>query len=85
MTLFPSPSIGAGCRFHDDFGLAVAVEVVDKKRAVMRTSTDVSAQVDPPQPRAVEFVGVDDTRFRCSRSWNCPWSCLRPSYLCQWD
>ena len=46
-------------RLHDDLGLAVTVIVEDLELGVVRSGPDVVAQVDPPQPRAIELVGVD--------------------------
>ena len=42
-----------------DLGFPVAVEVVDHELRVVRAGADVAAEVDAPQPRAVELVGVE--------------------------
>ncbi len=47
-------------RLHGDLGLAVAVVVVRLELRVVRAGTDVAAQVDPPQPGAVELDAVQD-------------------------
>ncbi len=45
---------------HGDLGLAVAVVVVHLELCVVRPGADVAAQVDAPQPGAVELEAVDD-------------------------
>ena len=56
----PSLSVEASRgRLAHQLGLAIAVEVIDHVLGVMRSGTDVPAQVDAPQPCAVEFVAVD--------------------------
>ena len=44
------------------FGAAVAVEVVDDELRVVRAGADVPAEIDAPEARAVELVGVEDDR-----------------------
>ena len=51
---------GAVGRLAGDLGPAVAVEVVDHELRVVGAFADVLAQVDPPEPRAVELVGFED-------------------------
>src|SRR5262249_4781283 len=43
---------------HGDLGLAVAVVVVHLELGVVRAGADVAAEVDAPQPGAVELVRV---------------------------
>lgn len=45
---------------HGDLGLAVAVVVVHLELRVVRAGADVAAQVDTPQPGAVQLDAVDD-------------------------
>ena len=40
-------------------GLAVTIEVEDEELRVMCSCSDVPAQVDTPETRAVEFVAID--------------------------
>ena len=55
---------GAVTGLHDHFGLAVAVVVIDLELRVVRTRTDVLAQVDTPKLCTVKFVRIDEN---CSR------------------
>ena len=50
-----------------DFGAAVAVEVVDHELRVVRAGADVAAEIDAPQPRAVELVGIEVHVARVAR------------------
>ena len=54
-------------RFHNHFGLAVAVVIEHLELRVVRTRTNVLAQVDSPKTRAVELVGIDKHRARVTR------------------
>ena len=51
---------GAVGGLHGDLGPAVAVVVVHLELGVVRAGADVAAQVDPPQPGAVQLVRVDE-------------------------
>ena len=42
--------------------LAVAVEVVYHKLSIVRTCTDIYAQVNTPEESAVQLIAVDDYR-----------------------
>ena len=53
-------------RLARDFGAAVAVEVVDHELRVVRAGPDVPAEIDPPEPRAIDPVGVDELTARQS-------------------
>ena len=41
-----------------DLGFAVAVEIVNHEVHVMRAGTDIGAEINAPEPRAVQFVAV---------------------------
>jgi hypothetical protein len=50
---------GAVGGLHDGLGPAVGVQVVDHHLRVVGAGPDVVAEVDAPQPGAVQLVGVD--------------------------
>ena len=49
--------------FADNLGAAVAVEVVDHELRIMRALADIFAEVDFPEERAVELVGLQNRRI----------------------
>ena len=48
----------------DEFGAAISIQIVDKELDVVRACAEVDAQMNPPEQRAVELVGVEDIRSR---------------------
>ena len=48
------------CCLADEFGMSVAVEVVDHELRVVGTGTDVFTQIDAPKFRAIQLKAVDD-------------------------
>ena len=49
---------------HHQFGLAVAIQIIDDERHVVGTAADVPSQIDAPQTCAVHAVAVDERRSR---------------------